>query len=124
MKFKFFMPQIVQFDKSINLFCLIFLKRFYVCSMVLQLTQYASIFHRIFRIFFFHPLMNYLRKKKSSRLVFGSIKALEKRASIVFNLSFPDNTILSCFFLFSLIIGLYVFIPDKIAQAFIPMQNS
>ena len=47
-----------------------------------------------------------------------SIKALEIRTSIVFNLSFPNNTILSCFFFFFSIIDLYLFIPAVIAQIF------
>ena len=36
------------------------------------------------------------------------------------NLSFPNNTILSCFFFFFLIIDLYFLIPAEIAQIFNP----
>ena len=46
----------------------------------------------------------------SSWLTFESIKALEIKTSSVFNLVFADNTILTCFFLFSLVIDLYVLI--------------
>ena len=79
------MPQIAQFDKSINLFCLVFLTlEFSLAWYFLQLTQQVSI------VFIeANPLW----------LVYESIKALEIRTSIVFNLSFPNNTILSCFLL-------------------------
>ena len=53
-------------------------------------------------------------------LIFGSIKNLEIKASIVFNLDFANNTILSCFFLFLLIIDLYFLIPAVITQIFYP----
>ena len=55
--------------------------------------------------------------------MFESIKGLENRPSIVFNLSFPYNTVLSCFFFFCFIIGLYfeqTVIPAIIEQTFIP----
>ena len=42
------------------------------------------------------------------------------KPSIVSNLSFPSNSILSCFLLFFLIIDLYSLIPAVIAQIFIP----
>ena len=48
------------------------------------------------------------------------IKALEDRTFIEFILFFPDNTILSCFFFFYLIIELYFLITAVIAQIFIP----
>ena len=49
------------------------------------------------------------------------IKALEIRTSIVFNLVFHNNAILSCFvFFFFLIIDLYFLIPEVIAQIFNP----
>ena len=51
--------------------------------------------------------------------MFESIKGLKKRPSIVFNLSFPYNTIISCFFFF-FIITLYLLIPANIEQTFIP----
>ena len=57
----------------------------------------------------------------SSGLVYESIKALEIRPSIVFYLSFPNNTILSCFFFFFFfMIDLYLLIPEVIAQILIP----
>ena len=48
--------------------------------------------------------------------MYESIKALEIRTSIVFNLSFPSNTILPCFFFFFFIIDLYFLVPAVIAQ--------
>ena len=39
---------------------------------------------------------------------------------IVFSLSFPNNTILLCFFFFLFIIDLYFLIPAVTAQMFIP----
>ena len=50
-----------------------------------------------------------------------SISALEIRTSIVFNLSFPKNPILSCLFsFFFILIDSYVLILAVIAQSFIP----
>ena len=43
--------------------------------------------------------------------------------SIVFNLSFPINTILSCCLFFFFIIGLYFLIPVIIAEMFIPIAE-
>ena len=51
---------------------------------------------------------------------YESIKALEISTSIVFTLSFPNNTILSCFFFFFFIIDLYFLIPEVNAQIFLP----
>ena len=48
------------------------------------------------------------------------IEALEIRTSIVFSLSFPSSTILSCFFFFFFIIDSYFLIPAVIVQIFIP----
>ena len=47
------------------------------------------------------------------------IKALEIQTSIVFNLVFASNTILSCLFFFFVIIGLYFLIPAVITKIFI-----
>ena len=46
------------------------------------------------------------------------IKALEIKTSMLFNIDFPDNTILSYFFFFFLIIDLYFLIAAIIAQIF------
>ena len=59
----------------------------------------------------------------SSWLIYESINALEIRTSIVFNLIFPNNTILSCFSYISLLIELYFLIPSVIAQIFIPTEE-
>ena len=51
-------------------------------------------------------------------LTLESIKALEIKTSLLFNLDFANNTILSCFFFLFLIIELYFLIPAVIAQIF------
>ena len=45
------------------------------------------------------------------------------KAFFLFNLDFADKTILSCFFIFSLIIDLYFLIPAAIAQSFNPIAK-
>ena len=45
----------------------------------------------------------------SSSIIYESIKALEIKTSIAFNLGFPSNTVISWFFFFILIIDLYFF---------------
>ena len=49
-----------------------------------------------------------------------SVKALEIETSIAFNLAFPSNNVLSCFFLLFLIIDLCFLIPAVIIQIFRP----
>ena len=46
------------------------------------------------------------------------MKALEIKTSMLFNLDFANNTILSCFLFFFLIIDLYLLIPAGIALIF------
>ena len=48
----------------------------------------------------------------------SQIKALQIKTLTVLNLAFPNNTILSCFLYFFLIIDLYFLIPAVIAQIF------
>ena len=52
-----------------------------------------------------------------------SIKVLEIKTSMLFNLDFANNTILSCFFFFFLFIDLYFLIPAVIAQIFYPIAE-
>ena len=59
----------------------------------------------------------------SSWLIFVSIKALEIKTSVVFNLDFVSNTILPHFFLFFLIIDLCLLIPAIIAEDFNPIEE-
>ena len=59
----------------------------------------------------------------SSWLIYESINAVEIRISIVFNLFFPNSTILSCFFYIFLLIELYFLIPSVITQIFIPTEE-
>ena len=58
-----------------------------------------------------------------SWVMYESIKDLEIRTSMVFSLSFYNNTILLCFFFFFFIIDLYFLIPAIIAQIFIPTEE-
>ena len=91
--------------------------------------KWTKIFDKLFKslnfLFLFsyrHILFaHYLLKKNSSWLIFELIKVLEIKASMPFNLEFANNTILSCFFLFFLIINLYFLIPAATAQFFNPI---
>ena len=58
-------------------------------------------------------------KTTLSWLKFGLFKALEIKTFMLFNLDFASNTILSCFYLFFLIIDLYFLI----AQIFNPIAG-
>ena len=53
--------------------------------------------------------------------MFESIKALEIKTSILFNLDFANNTILSCFFFFFLSIDLHFFNSCSFAEIFNPI---
>ena len=53
--------------------------------------------------------------------MFESIKALEIKTSMLFNLDFANNTILSCFFF--LIIHLYFLIPAVVQQISNPIAG-
>ena len=57
-------------------------------------------------------------KTNSSWLIFESIKALGIKNSMLFDLGFAKNTILSSFFFFFLIFDLYFLIPAVITQIF------
>ena len=52
-----------------------------------------------------------------------SIKALEIKIFVLFNLDFDNNAILSCFSFFFLIINLYILIATTIAQIFKPIPE-
>ena len=59
-----------------------------------------------------------------SWLMHESIKALEIRTSIVFNLSFPNSTILSCFaFCYNWLYNCLFLILAVIAQIFVPTEE-
>ena len=62
-------------------------------------------------------------KTNSSWLIFESVKALEIKTSMLFNLDFDSNNILSCFFFFFLIIDLQFLIIADIAQMFNPIAE-
>ena len=53
----------------------------------------------------------------------NQFKALDIKRSIIFHFGFPNNTILSCFFLFFVIIDLYFLILAVIAQIFNPISE-
>ena len=74
-----------------------------------------NIFYRRLRIFhfFFHFIIlseDIIYWNKFVMTMYGSIKASKIRTSIVFSLSFPNNTILSCFYSFFFVIYLYFLI--------------
>ena len=50
--------------------------------------------------------------------MFESNKAMKIKTSMLLNLDFVDNALLSCFFFFFLIIDLYFLIPAAITQLF------
>ena len=62
-------------------------------------------------------------KTNLSWLITESIKALEIKTFILFNLDFANNTIWSCFFFFFSIIDFYFLIPAAIAQIFNPIAE-
>ena len=62
-------------------------------------------------------------KTNSSLPIFESVKALEIKTSMLFDLDFSNNTILSCFFYFFLINDLYIFYSPDIAQIFNPIAK-
>ena len=62
-------------------------------------------------------------KTNSSWVVTEWIKAKEIKTSVLFNLVFAKNTMLSCFFFFFLISDLYFLIPAAIAQIFNPIAE-
>ena len=86
---------------------------------ILHLTKITSNGNqqRTKKIFFIDPC--YLSTQIHHDLIFESMKTLETKTSTVFNLIFANDTILSCFFFFYLIIGLYFLIPAVITQIFI-----
>ena len=56
-------------------------------------------------------------------LIYESIKAFKIKTFMLFNLDFANNTILSCFFFFFLILDLKFLIPAVIAQLFNPIAE-
>ena len=68
-------------------------------------------------------LISSLIKTNSLQVISESIKTLEIKTSMLFNLDFASNTILSRFFYSFLIIGLYFLIPAVIVQIFNPIAE-
>ena len=62
-------------------------------------------------------------KKNSLWLIFESIKALEIKSYILFNLNFANNTSLSCLFFFFFDYWLILLIPAVITQMFNPIAE-
>ena len=89
-------------------YLILFLSHFFHAFFCLCKIYLYSVLPRSLRIFyFFLHLIKFFEKLStetySSGLIYESIKALEIRTSIVSNLVFPNNTILSCsFFRFSI----------------------
>ena len=61
-----------------------------------------------------------LTETNSSWQIYKLIKSVDIKTSMLFNLSFANNIILSCFFFFFLINDLYFLVPSVIAQICIP----
>ena len=124
-KVKFFLPQTAQFDKFINLFCVVFLASDTICFHCFYVV-YSGGFsgHFITSFISLYYLNALFAETNSSWLIWESIKkgALEIRTSIVSSLlivsiTFPNNSILSSFiFFFLLIIDMYFLIPTVIAE--------
>ena len=136
-KVDFFLPQTTQFVKSINLFCLVFLKLeltlevFFTtntisshCFYIIYSTEISRIF--ISSLISLSSVKTLFTKINSSCItyesftIYESIKDSEIRTLMVFDLSFPNNTIFSCFFFFFTIIDLYLLISTVISQFVIP----
>ena len=62
-------------------------------------------------------------KTNSSWLITQLIQALEIKISMLFNLDFANNTVLSYFFFFFLIDDLYFLIPTVISKNFNPIAE-
>ena len=128
-KVDFSLPQTIKLYQSINVFYIVFVPNFWisVCSIFLTTNTigfqcfYIIYFTEIFISSFIssYSLNTLFTETNSSWLKYESIKALEIKNSIVFNISFPNNTRLSCFFFFFLIIELHFLISVVIAQIFI-----
>ena len=108
------------FDKSIILpFFFLQLQYFYFLYFRWHSFIYSLNFYLLLELKFFissFVVWNYFS-------TFESIKALEIRNSMLFNLGFANNIILSCFFFFLLIIDLHFIIPAVIAQSFNPIAE-
>ena len=88
------------------------------------LIKYCVVKH--FDFFFFTSSYSFCPlfiKKNSQWLIFESIKASEIMTSMLYNLDFVNNPILSCFFLFFSIIDLCNLITAAIAQIFNPIAE-
>ena len=128
-KVDFTLPQTIKFYKSINLFYLVFVPNFWISICSFVLTTNTIGFHCFYIIYFkevfissfisSYSLNTLFSEINSSWLKYESIKALEIKNSIVFNISFPNNTRLPCFFFFFLIIDLHFLISVVSAQIFI-----
>ena len=125
------MPQTPQYDKSINLFWLVFSDTwifvrsiffttdaiYFHCFYITYSTEFSGFFFSSF--ISLYSLNTLLTETNPSWLIYELIKALTIRTSIIFNLLFHNNTILLCFFSFFFIIDLHVLLPPVIAQIFI-----
>ena len=97
-KFLWSNPYVFHLTAIFHNYLLLFLYYFLCMYFCLYQPFLYSVFHRSFRIFYFFFIsLNSLNKlfteTNSSWLLYKSIKDLEIRTSIVFNLSFPNSTI-------------------------------
>ena len=100
-----------------------FLYFFYTSINMITLFYFINkIFYELFKSLNLWFLAHYLFKKISLWLIFDSTEALEIK-TILFNLDFSKNTILSCFFFFFLVFYLYFLFSVAIAQSFNPIAE-
>ena len=130
------LPQTEQFDVYIILPCFVFTNFWFLLAVfflhfkqddniVLYIVSnfYLSLEYSISSFKSSYSFGILFIKTNLSWLILESIKALEIKTSMPFNLDFDYNTILSCFFFFFLIIGLYFLIPTVIVLIFNPTSE-
>ena len=73
-----------------------------------------------YKLYLYIVINTWFTKTNSLWLITESIKVLEIKTAMLFNLDFASNTILLCFFVFFLIFDLYFLIAPVITQIFNP----
>ena len=89
---------------------------------VMHSTELSEVFN--FSFILLYSLNILFTDTNWSWLTCESIKTLEIKSLVVFNLSFPNNTVLSCLFFLFFIIDLYFLVPAVIHKLLFLLQNS
>ena len=115
----FFFPQAAQFEKGINLFCLVFLTLELLFAVFYNWHNSFRLFYNVYYTVFsgfwmssfisLYSLNTLFIETNSSWLAYKLVRASKMKNLTVLNLIFAVNTILSCFFLFFLINKLCLF---------------